>query len=375
LLSVVLLAAGTAGVEARTTTGDAVAKPAVNLPLGIPVLRGLPALAAPGDYLLTISGVTGPAGVAKVEQHVLLNDLGRVADFHPSARPQTVTAEVRVTSLLDSFDLWSAAGRISAGLMTLTPASFSYLVRGAHLTTPNASDVVLHGINAMNTTSPPRVADMITDYPSDAIARVGIDEQCWDPFFTAAQRAKVCNAFNTAAAIGAPAYRTWMLSIVHAVLGTGRPVILDVINSGRDDPSFSSTDLPDVVAPDQHTLGVYDDLVRSFANNPQVIFETFNEPKVVPAVEYAPDGLTGATLWRDGGRIQIDGITWTAPGVQTIVDRIRAHGAKNLIMVQGTQWGADLTPTPTTRATRSSRTRWMPVSRHCSPPRTATSAS
>jgi hypothetical protein len=134
---------------------------------------------------------------------------------------------------------------------------------------------------------------------------------------------------------------------VNAIISQGMVALIDLHNAGHDQPGYTpqaNTDTDQLLA-DQHSLTFWDDATSLWANNPAVAFETFNEPKVNEGISYAPDGLSADQLWRDGGRIQDTTYTndvWTAPGEQDLVNRIRADGANNLIMIQGMSWGSDL---------------------------------
>ena len=74
------------------------------------------------------------------------------------------------------------------------------------------------------------------------------------------------------------------------------------------------------------------------------------------------DGRTGIQQWRDGGRLTAGGMTWTAPGMQTLYDTVRAAGANNVVLVDGTGWAANLLPAGRIRLTApTSRTPSMPT--------------
>jgi endoglucanase len=76
-----------------------------------------------------------------------------------------------------------------------------------------------------------------------------------------------------------------------------------------------------------------------FKHNDSVIFDLFNEPY--------PENAPGATeteawhCWLHGGHCT--GIPYSVAGMQTLVNTVRAVGAKNVIMLGGLGYASDLT--------------------------------
>jgi hypothetical protein len=110
-----------------------------------------------------------------------------------------------------------------------------------------------------------------------------------------------------------------------------------------------------VVADGQRAMGdtrsddFWRSVARTFRRNRSVVFDVFNEP-------YSRYGDTGLVFdltwacWRNGGcnapRAQIlqplDGRTFVTIGMQTMVDAIRATGARQPIIVSGRDFGNDV---------------------------------
>ena len=255
-----------------------------------------------------------------------------------------VLAEVRVTGPGDVFTIVGRSTRVTVSSITAAPAQWGLVVRGQQITGPARSDLVLHGVNAALSMGAADFQRLTASFPDVTVVRVTIDEQCWDPYFVAAQEGAACRSFDTPGAVGAPAYRARVAQVVQEAESSGRTVVIGVDDAARDDAAYVPRQQDDVVAPDQHTLAVYRDVATEWKGDRQVAFETFNEPKMKAGQTYAPDGLSGPALWRDGGRMTDGGDTWRAPGEQQIVDTIRTTGATNLVMVQGESWGEDLSP-------------------------------
>ncbi len=81
-----------------------------------------------------------------------------------------------------------------------------------------------------------------------------------------------------------------------------------------------------------HSSTFWQSVASTFQSNSAVIFDLFNEPY--------PDGnrdsVAAWTCLRDGGTCS--GVSYTAAGMQTLVDSVRSTGATNLIMVPGVQY-------------------------------------
>ncbi|MHB1687551.1 MAG: glycoside hydrolase family 5 protein [Ignavibacteriaceae bacterium] len=87
--------------------------------------------------------------------------------------------------------------------------------------------------------------------------------------------------------------------------------------------------------PDMNSVTFWKDAATKYANNPGVIFDVYNEPHDV-----------SWNIWKNGGQVSelINGIniSYTAPGLQMLIDTIRAAGANNILIAGGLDWGYDL---------------------------------
>jgi hypothetical protein len=90
--------------------------------------------------------------------------------------------------------------------------------------------------------------------------------------------------------------------------------------------------------PDDHSALFWASAAKEFANHPAVLFDLYNEP-----------GNVSWQVWRDGGNLveknkKAPGGQWVyhSPGMQKLVDTIRAQGARNVVVAEGLQWGYDL---------------------------------
>lgn len=335
--AVAVVAAATVITGAGTETAGAVGRVAGAGATGITAGQavGVP----PGDYLLTVTGLTATATTyGQIGQK--LNGQGSIqrdADFLASTTPTTVTAEVRVASGNDTFTPITYSASASWTSITLAAASWSYLARGAQITSPTSANVLWHGVNAIPDMGHQDYVNLASAYPRAKFVRVMVDEGCWDPFFVAAQTTSFCRQLG-----GSARYQANVKAAVADIVAHGQVAMLLANDAGRDNPNWYVKVIGDDFGPDQHTLALYHALDQLYGNNAQVIFETTNEPKMVVGQHYQPNNIEGGALWLNGGTVTVDNITWNAPGVQQIVDQIRADGAGNLVLAEGSSWGENL---------------------------------
>jgi len=91
--------------------------------------------------------------------------------------------------------------------------------------------------------------------------------------------------------------------------------------------------------PDDNSIAFWKDVSSTFANNPAVLFDLYNEPHDI-----------SWDIWRNGGDVQDrdaradpDGtLAFHTPGMQKLLEVCRASGAKNVIVAGGVDWAYDL---------------------------------
>jgi endoglucanase len=105
--------------------------------------------------------------------------------------------------------------------------------------------------------------------------------------------------------------------------------------------------------PDDHSAAFWTSVANTFKANPAVLFDAFNEP-YSPAADYtdAASYPVSWSCWEAGGctlPVTVNGTdpgsdpqTYTAVGMQTLVDAIRATGASQPILVGGLAYANDL---------------------------------
>jgi hypothetical protein len=154
--------------------------------------------------------------------------------------------------------------------------------------------------------------------------RIPINEDCW-------------LGINGLPASGtADGYRQMIESYVSALNADGIYAILDLQWTAPG--SVPANGLRTM--PDDHSQAFWSSVASTFANDPAVVFDAFNEPHSVSwscwrnggcTVPDAPDGTTPDPTQ-----------TYSAVGMQAIVDAIRAAGAHQPILLAGLAHGNDL---------------------------------
>jgi hypothetical protein len=114
--------------------------------------------------------------------------------------------------------------------------------------------------------------------------------------------------------------------------------------------------------PDDNSTRFWQSAATIYANNPAVLFDPYNEPNLGV---WHPDGgywdwtPTDAdfALWQNGGTVVEGDVndghtigTYHSPGMQGLINTIRATGATNIVAPEGLNWGSDLTGVTTGHA-------------------------
>ena len=126
----------------------------------------------------------------------------------------------------------------------------------------------------------------------------------------------------------ASTYQHEVDEVVNAASAVGAYVVVDMHWS---DEGVWGQNLGQHEMPDENTATAWSSVAAHYANNPAVLFDAYNEPHDV-----------NWGTWLSGGWVS-EGPGYESPGMQGIVNTIRATGANNVILVGGLQWAYDLT--------------------------------
>ncbi len=123
---------------------------------------------------------------------------------------------------------------------------------------------------------------------------------------------------------GGVKYRALVDSCIRAAASRGAYIVLDLHKYKA-------------VRPEQ--LDFWKAAAMAYKNNPAVLFDILNEPHDISWAQWKNGGLIEDQAAKDGKPAQ----TFQSPGMQKVIDAIRATGARNIIVAGGLDWAYDLT--------------------------------
>jgi hypothetical protein len=224
-----------------------------------------------------------------------------------------------------------AVASLSQGLGVRVAAATSTLsihVQGNQLVNSAGNVVTLHGVDRSGSEYMcVQGTGDVFDGPSDAASvaamassdinavRVPLNEDCW-------------LGINGASPGGAP-YQTAIENYVSLLNSYGLYAILD-LHWSAPGATLATGQEP---MPDQgNSPAFWTSVATAFKSNPAVIFDLFNEP-------YPDSNQDTTAAWKcvlDGGTCP--GVSYTAAGMQELLNDVRATGATNVVMSPGVQY-------------------------------------
>jgi hypothetical protein len=214
-------------------------------------------------------------------------------------------------------------------------------VAGNRLVNSRGRPVVLHGVNRSGTEFLCVQGHGIFDGPTDQASisamkawginavRIPLNEGCWNG-----------ESYVDPAYAGA-SYQNAIKAYVRLLNANGMVVILDLHwSDGRYPVHCLSAEARCLKPmPDQaQAMPFWASVASTFKGNDSVIFDLFNEPFPERA---SHSEAAGWQCWRDGGTCP--GISYPVAGMQSLVNAVRATGARNVIMLGGLAYANDLT--------------------------------
>jgi endoglucanase len=157
-----------------------------------------------------------------------------------------------------------------------------------------------------------RAIEALASWRINAV-RVPLNEQCW------------LGINGVPARYAGARYRAAIRAYVTRLHQAHLYAILDLHWSA---PGKAKATGQQVMADLDHAPALWGSVARAFKDDPAVLFDLYNEP-----------GAIGWKCWRDGcARAQ----GWRAAGMQTLLDAVRAVGARQPVIVTGPAFGTDL---------------------------------
>jgi endoglucanase len=214
-------------------------------------------------------------------------------------------------------------------------------VAGNRLVNSRGKPVVLHGVNRSGTEFLCVQGHGIFDGPTDQASvsvlkswginavRIPLNEGCWNG-----------ESYVDPAYAGA-SYQDAIKAYVRLVNANGMVAILDLHwSDGRFPVHCASAEARCLKPmPDQaQAIPFWTSVANTFKGNDSVIFDLFNEP--FPE-RPAHGEAAGWQCWLSGGTCP--GIGYPVAGMQTLVNTVRATGARNVILAGGLAYANDLT--------------------------------
>ncbi|MCU1490322.1 MAG: cellulose-binding protein [Acidimicrobiaceae bacterium] len=212
----------------------------------------------------------------------------------------------------------------SASVRTVGPSVGDLHIRGNRLVSGTGTPVELLGLNRSGTEyacaqgwgifdgpSGPGVAAAMKTWSIDAV-RVVLNEDCW-------------LGINVLPAYSGAAYQQAIGRYVQELSARGIVAILDLHWSA---PGTQRAEGQSAMPDATHAVAFWRSVARTFRENPRVAFELFNEPHDV-----------SWACWKSGCAMPGG---WQAVGMQSLIDAVRRTGAPQPIIVDGLNWGNDL---------------------------------
>src|SRR5579864_8139684 len=243
-------------------------------------------------------------------------------------------------------------GTVVPGGTVVTPGSsgLAIHVSGNKLVNAQGKPIQLVGVNIIAGACVPRLnspLSILFDGSSDTAAaaaiaqwhanvvRVTINEDCWLGI----------NELNPA--YSGATYRNGIVNFVNLLHSHGIYAIVDLHSNA---PGNNLAVNGQVMADADHALTYWQSVASTFKNDPAVIFEPYNEPRITTGNAQTTnpwqcwrDGCTITVVYGLGNQIIAASTSWQAAGMQSLVNTIRSTGAKNPILLSGLNASEDLT--------------------------------
>ncbi len=313
-----------------------------------------------GDVYSAAISATSPAGAVPVEPALVFCDGTTMLDLVTGPQTSAPSGEWQQTAPVVAVAPAGTTG-VAMGLMVPsttagqqlflddavltgtavdTPAVDGPLqVSGNHIVDGAGRTVVLRGLNLYgleDSVDPPSYsAAQIADIRSwgATMVRVSLGEQLW---------------LDTSCAY-APGYQNEVRQLVQWITQDGMVAMLDLHFSNPADMFATAQDAQAAASagkcppagpmpmPDQQATTFWQQVASTFAGNPLVAFNLFNEPHDV-----------SQSTWLDGGPAPVPEpvsggpTTYPSVGMQQLTDVVRGTGASNLVVIDGNQYANEV---------------------------------
>jgi endoglucanase len=279
--------------------------------------------------------------------------------FTPSnySTPQTVTVTANSSGTGTTTFTASAAGYTGATVtatenpVVTSGAAPQLQVSGNKLVNSSGQTVVLHGVDRSGTEYSCVQGTGIFDGPNDQASitamkswgpvnavRVPLNEACWNGESYVNSAYAGTNYINAIKAYVSLLNSNGIVAILdlHWTDGTYTGPGAGSCTSANQAEAFCQKPMPDAA----QSVPFWTSVANTFKGNDAVIFDLFNEP--FPEQADSTNETEGWQCWLNGGSSCV-GLSYTAAGMQTLVNAVRSTGANNVLMLGGLEWSNDLT--------------------------------
>lgn len=130
-----------------------------------------------------------------------------------------------------------------------------------------------------------------------------------------------------------PTYAARVDQAINWITGDGMVALLDLHYNSTGNCSPVKAQL----MADSNGVAFWTSAAGRYKSNPLVAFDLYNEPHDI-----------SDSVWRDGGTVTSNGVTWQAAGMQQLYKAVRRTGATNLVVASGNNWANSFPSRPLT---------------------------
>jgi endoglucanase len=285
----------------------------------------------------------------------IVGSANRVGSWLPDMGQQPSRRARRLLPVLAVIIIGALGATLGAGIGSAGAVPLSISIQGNHFVDGAGQTVRLLGVNHPSLeyaceegyayddgNMDAADASAIASWHATAV-RIPLNEDCWLGI-----NGQPSNSQNPVPPLTSAGYRQEVQSYVSALNNAGLYVILDLHWTA---PGALPADGQRAM-PDDHSAAFWSSVASTFASNPAVVFDAFNEP-YSPAAVNDPNRPVSWDCWKSGGcpvpddndsvANANDATVYTAVGMQALVNAIRATGARQPILLGGLNYANDLT--------------------------------
>lgn len=290
------------------------------------------------DGTITDDGLPNPPA-ATTAAWSKVSGPGTVTFGNASAVDTTATFSINGAYVLRLTGSDSALSTQDDIAVTVNPAAggaLSISVSGNHLVNGQGQTVQLHGVNRSGTQYACMEGWGIFDGPSD---QASVDAMAsWHMNAVRVNGNEDCalGINGVPAAYAGTNYINALKAYIAKLHAAGMYVIMDLHHNAPGTlPATDAYPMPDR----DHSPAYWTLMANSLKDDPAVIFDLYNEP-------WPQNGANTNATWtciRDGGTACNGmGFSYTAAGMQEMMNNVRATGATNVVMTSGPNWAGYL---------------------------------